>query len=309
MPVTTPPPKRSRSSTRPPPNRTAGSTRSTAKPRASRTGIPSTSPSTTPSPPAVSPVPGRCSAPSSGASRPPSTRTGSSASSPPPMRTASSPRGSSSPTNAGGHGKPPGAPATHLRRRRRRPVRCRQDRPRCPARPRDRRATPLEKQLTTATTGRVAGITSAAGVYAVVDVLNMGAGVVDQLREQGHQVVAFNASEHSDLKDRSGELGFVNKRSAAWWNLRDMLGPDSGENLALPPDDLLTGDLTTPHWRVVSGGRSKSRARHDHSAPRSFTRRRRCGHAKRSGRPGRSRSTSPRTAAPTVTGDLLKANF
>ena len=63
------------------------------------------------------------------------------------------------------------------------------------------------------------------------------------------------ASEATDHKDRSKELGFVNKRAAAWWRLRELLDPAYGAELALPPDDLLTGDLTAPHWAVHSGGR------------------------------------------------------
>jgi hypothetical protein len=105
------------------------------------------------------------------------------------------------------------------------------------------------------TSGRVAGILAGHGGRAMIDVIGLGAGVVDRLREQGLAVEGFNASERTDATDRSGELGFVNKRSAAWWQLREMLDPANGENIALPPDDLLTGDLVAAHWRVVSGGK------------------------------------------------------
>jgi len=108
---------------------------------------------------------------------------------------------------------------------------------------------------TMAVTGHVAGILQAHGGEAVVDVIGVGAGVVDRLKEQGKAVRAFNASEHTDAKDRSGELGFVNKRSAAWWRLRELLDPANGHEIALPPDDLLTGDLTAPHWRDMSAGK------------------------------------------------------
>jgi hypothetical protein len=109
---------------------------------------------------------------------------------------------------------------------------------------------------TMATTGIAAGILMAhPGSFAVVDVIGIGAGVVDRLREMRLGVEAFNASEHTDKLDASGELGFVNCRSAAWWNLREMLDPSRGATMALPPDDLLTGDLTAPHWRVMSGGK------------------------------------------------------
>ena len=108
---------------------------------------------------------------------------------------------------------------------------------------------------TMVTAGMVEGILKAWGGKAVVDVIGIGAGVVDYLRHQGKLVEAFNAAERSDLKDRSGELGFVNRRSAGWWNLRELLDPANGERAALPPDDRLTGDLTAPHWRIVAGGK------------------------------------------------------
>jgi len=90
---------------------------------------------------------------------------------------------------------------------------------------------------------------------AIIDVIGLGAGVVDRLRQQGMRVTAFNASEKSEKLDSSGELGFSNKRSAAWWNLREMLDPTSEARVALPDDDELIGDLAAPHWREMSGGR------------------------------------------------------
>lgn len=90
---------------------------------------------------------------------------------------------------------------------------------------------------------------------AVVDVIGVGAGVVARLRERKRRVAAFNAAERSERHDRTGELGFTNRRSEAWWGMRELLDPAYGEGIMLPPDDILTGDLTAPHWRVLSGGR------------------------------------------------------
>jgi hypothetical protein len=104
-------------------------------------------------------------------------------------------------------------------------------------------------------TGHVAGVLRGHGGHAVVDVIGIGAGVVDKLREDKQAVAAFNAGGATDWKDRSGEMLFANKRAAAWWNLRELLDPANGHAVALPPDDLLTGDLTAPHWRPTSGGR------------------------------------------------------
>ena len=73
-------------------------------------------------------------------------------------------------------------------------------------------------------------------------------------------VLPFNASEKTSKRDRSGELGFTNKRSAAWWGMRELL--EDGL-IALPPDDNLTGDLTAPKWRVMSGGRIQVESKDD----------------------------------------------
>lgn len=120
------------------------------------------------------------------------------------------------------------------------------------------------KADTMAVAGRVAGILRAQpGAVASVDVIGIGAGVVDRLREQGLSVSAFNAAERSAVLDRSGELGFVNKRSEGWWRLREMLDPTYGEWVGLPSDDTLTGDLTAPHYRIVSGGKIQVESKDD----------------------------------------------
>jgi hypothetical protein len=54
-----------------------------------------------------------------------------------------------------------------------------------------------------------------------------------------------------------------NCRSAAWWAMRELLDPATGDPVALPPDDLLIGDLTAPHWRVLSGGRIQIESKDD----------------------------------------------
>lgn len=106
-----------------------------------------------------------------------------------------------------------------------------------------------------ATTGRVVGVLGAhPTAQAVVDVIGIGSGVVDRLREQKQAVEAFNASAGTKAKDRSGELGFVNVRAAAWWHLRELLEAEDSQ-IILPPDDALIGDLTTPHWKMTSAGK------------------------------------------------------
>jgi len=119
------------------------------------------------------------------------------------------------------------------------------------------------------TVGRVHEVLKKYGGMAVVDVIGLGAGVYDRLREMKDEVLAFNAGERTNVKDKAEVLGFVDKRSASWWMLRELLDPDGGELIALPPDAelkmamgkvkqeelSLTGELTAPHWTETSNGR------------------------------------------------------
>lgn len=105
------------------------------------------------------------------------------------------------------------------------------------------------------TVGRTEGILHANGGYAHVDSIGIGAGVYDKMIEDKEAVVSFNAAQRSVLVDRSLEFTFANRRAEGWWTLRELLDPAFEPVLALPPDDLLTGDLTSPHWKVQTGAR------------------------------------------------------
>jgi hypothetical protein len=118
------------------------------------------------------------------------------------------------------------------------------------------------KQDLMETTGRCMAILDAYPGPIIVDVDGMGGGVVDRLKEQlrerkqqVNRVIPFKAEAPTDRKDLSNEFGFINKRSAMWWNMREMLAPGSGFEVMIPPDDKITTDLTAPTWRVTSGGK------------------------------------------------------
>lgn len=108
------------------------------------------------------------------------------------------------------------------------------------------------------TTGYVkAAMSSRPGSLAIVDSIGVGAGVLSRLREQKIRAIGFVASGSAKgLKDRTGEFKFTNLRSAAWWRLRELLDPSQpgGSNIMLPDSEILKGDLTSPHWKVLSGG-------------------------------------------------------
>lgn len=120
----------------------------------------------------------------------------------------------------------------------------------------------LEDTMQTA--GRVAAVLQSYGTgRAVVDAIGVGAGIPPRLRELELDAVGFVASQGTELRDRSGEFGFINKRAAAWWSMRELLDPQYDEQVALPDDDLLIGDLTAPKWSVTSNGRIKVEAKED----------------------------------------------
>ena len=137
-----------------------------------------------------------------------------------------------------------------------------------------RRGTFLDEleDVTRAESGRVLDLADLVAAYAtkhaatvVVDSAGVGSGVYGELVRERVRVVPFNGAEATDRKDAEGILGFVNCRSAAWWGARERLHPETGDDLALPPDkeDVLIGDLTAPKWETVSGGRIKVEAKKD----------------------------------------------
>lgn len=94
-------------------------------------------------------------------------------------------------------------------------------------------------------------------VVGVVDTVGVGAGVYDRLRELKHPVLAYTGSAKTSFRDRTGEYGFANTRSAAYWHLRELLDPANDSIVMLPPNDLMVSDLTTPTWDITSGAPPK----------------------------------------------------
>jgi hypothetical protein len=120
------------------------------------------------------------------------------------------------------------------------------------------------KEDTMQTTGRVKGhLDTDPLATAMVDVIGIGAGVLDRLREMGCRAEAFVASAGTKNRDSTGELGFANVRSAALWLMRELLDPSAGPDVALPVDDELLGDLTAPKWKILSGGKIQVESKDD----------------------------------------------
>ena len=81
----------------------------------------------------------------------------------------------------------------------------------------------------------------------------LGAGVYDILKEQGiPNLHAIDVSSPTWYKDKhSSELQFLNVRAAMWWNMRALLNPETGVEIALPPNEDLTLDLVTPKYEML----------------------------------------------------------
>jgi hypothetical protein len=110
------------------------------------------------------------------------------------------------------------------------------------------------KQNTMETVGNVVNKVQYKDDIIAVDVIGMGAGVVDRLKELGYAVIGINVGSKATAKDEAGLTSFRNLRSQLWWMVREMLDPANNPVLALPPDDKLTGDLTTPKYTYMSNG-------------------------------------------------------
>lgn len=83
----------------------------------------------------------------------------------------------------------------------------------------------------------------------MVDVIGIGAGVVDRAKEIGLPVVAVNVAESASADHRYARL-----RDEIWFLGREWL---ERRDCKLADDDPLIGELTTPKYQVLSNGKIK----------------------------------------------------
>ena len=109
------------------------------------------------------------------------------------------------------------------------------------------------KQSLTETSRRVLALLDELGVapgqrgVVVCDVVGLGSGVVDMLRDARYTVRAFNAGAKAKDPER-----FVNARSEVAWLLRDELEAGS---IALPDDPDLHEEMLAVEWGITTEGR------------------------------------------------------
>jgi hypothetical protein len=80
----------------------------------------------------------------------------------------------------------------------------------------------------------------------MIDVIGIGSGVYDRLKEQGFPVVSVNVAERASDSDEYARI-----RDELWAKVRDSLQ----EGLSLPDDEELAGQLSAPKYKFDSAGR------------------------------------------------------
>lgn len=83
-----------------------------------------------------------------------------------------------------------------------------------------------------------------------VDVIGIGSGVVDRLKELGLPVVGINVAESEAVNDGT-ERQFNRLRDELWWKGREWL---EAKDCKFCDDDELIGELTTPTYSILSNG-------------------------------------------------------
>jgi hypothetical protein len=87
-----------------------------------------------------------------------------------------------------------------------------------------------------------------------VDIIGVGTAVHDTLMLFGYEPHAISFGERSEFYDRSKKLRCVNVRAEAYWRVRELLDPDFGEPVCLPPDRELKADLCAARWGLTASG-------------------------------------------------------
>lgn len=89
-----------------------------------------------------------------------------------------------------------------------------------------------------------------------VDVIGMGGGVVDRLRELGLPVRGINVAEAASTSPER----FMRLRDELWWKARDWF---DGRACTMPNDGALIGELVSPKYKLESSGKIKIESKDD----------------------------------------------
>ena len=83
-----------------------------------------------------------------------------------------------------------------------------------------------------------------------------GGAVYERLMDNGIAAYKFKGAEKAAGRTRDGSLRFVNKRTEAYWRLREALDPDQagGSPIMLPPDQKLAAQLCSVRFQMTPNG-------------------------------------------------------
>lgn len=116
---------------------------------------------------------------------------------------------------------------------------------------------------------KVASFMHEPGTIANIDVIGIGSGVYDRLRQMKTNgeilgtPIPFNASRATGRQDRLGQFQFFNDRAAAWWQMREKLDPAYGSKVALPDDERMIEELAAPKYELYANGKLKVESKDD----------------------------------------------
>ena len=91
-----------------------------------------------------------------------------------------------------------------------------------------------------------------------VDVIGLGAGVVDRLDEQGAEVEGINVSDAADDPER-----FKNLRSQIAWQVREALDPRSPKAISIPRDMEFIAQASAIKYKINSAGQIEVESKDD----------------------------------------------
>ena len=93
----------------------------------------------------------------------------------------------------------------------------------------------------------------------IVDIIGIGAGVVDRLREQKHYVQGVNFGCSPFNQDN-----FRNVRAECYWSVREAINPESDSPLVIPGKfKKLASELVAIEWTVTSTGKIQIESKED----------------------------------------------
>lgn len=93
------------------------------------------------------------------------------------------------------------------------------------------------------------------GSAVAIDTIGIGSSAYDFCVQQKMRTVAVVGSEVTNSMDKTGNFHFRNVRALMYWRIREALDPQSGMDIALPPDPELFSELAAVRYKIVTMGR------------------------------------------------------